>query len=218
MRDRDTNETYTVHIAGEWSLEDLYVFPRTFEQVYFLVYSLLPDLDELAIERIDHAYRKFPWQGGYSAVNFYNQLKYATPKQDRPQIASIRYESPGWIEIGLLVAAAYAVERIVKRTASTIKEAHDVYDRIIRGLSERKLLRLEVKRKALELKKEELEYIDFCVALMAKLLGFQNIQEINARTGSPYKTLKILLSLFRRVRTLVEYKESGKADFRGGKK
>src|SRR5207248_3759476 len=92
------SETYTIHIEGKWSLEDLYVLPRTFEQVYFMVYSLFPEHDDFTLERIQHTYEAFPWQGGYSAVNFYDQLKHITPKRERPQIASIHYGSPGWIE------------------------------------------------------------------------------------------------------------------------
>ncbi len=96
---KDKPGTYTIHIKGEWSLEDLFVFARTFEQVYFLIYSLMPEHNEAALERIHHAYHAFPWQGGYSAVNFYDELRYATPERERPQIASIQYGSPGWFEI-----------------------------------------------------------------------------------------------------------------------
>ena len=95
MAKRDS-ETYTIHIEGRWSLEDLYVLPHTFEQVYFLVYSLIPGHDESTLDRIQHAYEAFPWQGGYSAVNFYNQLKYITPKRQRPQIASIHWVT--WLD------------------------------------------------------------------------------------------------------------------------
>ncbi len=211
------SETYTIHIEGEWSLEDLYVFPRAFEQVYFLVYSLMPERDEDSLERIHHAYRAFPWRGGYSAVNFYNQLKFVTPKKDRPQIASIHYASPGWLEVALILSVAFSVERLVKSIANTIGHANDVYDRVVRGMSERKLLRLEVERKKLQFKKEELEYITSCLEQMAKLLGFSNLEEINARTGHPYLSLKILLSLYRRVKTLTDYIGKGKADFRNEK-
>jgi hypothetical protein len=93
------------------------------------------------------------------------------------------------------------------------RHAHMVYNRLMRGLSKRKLLRLKVKRKELQFKREELEYISLCASEMSRLLGFTNIDEINARTGHPYISLKILLSLYRRIRTLVNYETKGKADF-----
>ena len=105
---------YTIEIDGEWSLEDLYIFPRTFEQVYFLIYSLFPDHDEYDLERIRNAYSAFPWRGGYSAVSFYNTLKYIVPRARRPQLVSINYSSPGLMEIGLILAVATVVGRIVK--------------------------------------------------------------------------------------------------------
>ncbi len=104
------SETYTIHIEGEWSLVDLYNFPRAFEQACFLVYSLMPERDEDALERIHHAYRAFPWRGGYSVVNFYNQLKFVTSKEDRPQIASIHYASSSWLEVAFILSVAFSVE------------------------------------------------------------------------------------------------------------
>jgi hypothetical protein len=204
---------YPIRIDGKWSLEDLYVFPRAYEQVYFAVYSMLPGHDESDLERIHSAYRSFPWQGGYSAVNFYNQLKYVTPPKQRPQIVSIRYHSPGWIELALVLAVAVAVEKIIKSIGNSVGNANEVYGQIMRGMQERKLLRLEVKRKELDFKKAELEFIERASSSMARLFGFKDIQEIHSRTGHPYLTLKILLSLYRRVRTLIEYEQKGKVDF-----
>ena len=77
---------YKIHIDGKWYLDDLYKFPHTYEQVYYLIYSLLPHQDEKLQRKIIYAYSKFPWRGGYSALNFYNELKYTTPKQQRPRM------------------------------------------------------------------------------------------------------------------------------------
>ncbi|MDI6729654.1 MAG: hypothetical protein QMD44_12130 [Thermodesulfovibrionales bacterium] len=203
---------YKIAVNGRWTLEDLYVFPRAYEQVYFLMYSLLPQEEDLAVERIQHAYAAFPWRGGYSAVNFYNQLKYVLPKNQRPAIVSIQYASPGWIELALLVGVAVSVERLIKSIANSIDRANQVYHNIHTGLQQRKLLRIETKRKELQLKKEEREYVDDSLKQMAQLLGFKNLAEINARTGNPYITLKILLSFYRRLRTLADYQKRGKTN------
>lgn len=45
---------------------------------------------------------------------------------------------------------------------------------------------------------------------MAKMIGLSDIEQMNRKTGSPLKTLKILLSLYRRIRTLAEYQNKGK--------
>ena len=131
---------HKIAIDGEWYLDDLYVFPRTYEQVYFLLYSLLPHDDGHINERIQRAYSAFPWQGGYSAVNFYNQLKYTTPREERPHIISMRYASPGYIELGLIVSVAVAVAKLVKAIASAIRETNSAYHEVYTGLQKRKPL------------------------------------------------------------------------------
>lgn len=205
-----TENNYSIHIDGRWDLEDLYVFPRNYEQVYFLIFSLLPHEDENIQERIKYAYSGFPWQGGYSAVNFYNNLKYTTPKLQRPQVISIQYASPGWIELRLINFVAKTVETVIKSIADSILHANRVYNDIHKGLSERKLLRIDVKKKELELEKMNMDYIESSANTMARLVGLENVAQMHEKTGSPLKTLKILLSLYRRVRTLAEYQNKGK--------
>jgi hypothetical protein len=204
-------ENYVIDISGEWSLEDLYVFPRAFEQVYFLIYSLSENIGEEEIERIRHAYEAFPWRGGYSAVGFYDQLKFTTPRRDRPQIRGIEYHSPGWIELELLVEVAVMVGALVTSVTGSIRLINSTYSRIMKDMQRRKLMRIEIKSAELKLTRDQLAFVEECSSTMARVLGFSNIQEIHDRTGHPYRSLKILLSLFRRVRTLVEYETKGKA-------
>lgn len=204
---------YRINIDGHWDLADLYVFPRAFEQAYYLFYSLLPDHDEWDVERIEHAYSSFPWQGGYSAVNFYNQLKHIVPQRQRPELISFNYASPGVMELGLILAVAITVGRIVKSVASSINDINSTYTNIIRGMQERNIMRIEGRRRSLNLHREELDFIQASLSEMSKILGFENIRDINERTGNPYVSLKILLSLYRRVRTLGGYEREGKAVF-----
>jgi hypothetical protein len=205
-------DRYRINIDKKWSLEDLYVFSRTYEQVYFLAYSLFPDLPDEAVGRVLHAYQVFPWRGGYSAVNFYNQLKYAVPSVERPEVKAIRYASPGFIELGLLVSVAASVSLLVKHVAGTIERINSVYNTIISDLQRRKLLRLEVKRKELELSIEQNQAIGEHANMMARMLGFDGHRELTKRTGHAFITLKILLSYYRRLKKLADFQAKGKAN------
>jgi len=205
-----SESNYKISIDGRWDLEDLYVFPRSYGQVYFLVFSLLPHEDETIQEHIKFAYSRFPWRGGYSAVNFYNNLKYTTPKLHRPQVLSMQYASPGWIELRLINFVAHTVESIVKSIAESILHVNRVYNEIHKGLSERKLLRIDVKKKELELEMMHTDFIEKSATTMARLVGLEDLTQMHEKTGSPLKTLKILLSLYRRIRTLAEYQNKGK--------
>ena len=205
-------ETYKINIDERWTLEDLYVFSRTYEQVYFLTYSLFPELPDTAVDRVARAYQAFPWKGGYSAVNFYNQLKYAVPPAKRPKVVAIQYASPGFIELALIVAVSAAISRIVRHFTGSIREMNATYNEIMSDLQKRKLLRLEVKQKELELSQAQSAVIEQHADQMAQLLGFQGHAQLTERTGHPYITLKILLSYYRRLRKLAEFRAKGKAD------
>src|SRR5579875_2065143 len=137
------SRTYKIPIAGKWSLEDLYVFPRTYEQCYFMYLALMSNELDSDSDRITRAYEAFPWQGGYSAVGFYNQLKWAVPKRHRPQIVRIEYASPGLIELSLVVAVSVSLERIVKGLCNSARDINATYNEIYRDLQERKLLKLK---------------------------------------------------------------------------
>lgn len=210
--------TYRIAMDGAWNLEDLYQFPRTYEQAYFMLYSLLPHDSDVLSDKIADAYSQFPWQGGYSAVNFYNKLKYTTPRNKRPQIVSIKYSSPGWIDVALILSVASSLGILVKSLASAIKDMNIVYNDIQSGLSKRKLLRIDVRSKQIDLEKKELEhesYIENSLIRMSDLLDLdmKDIDQLNERTGSPLKTLKILLSLYRRLRKLASFQNSNKIKF-----
>ncbi len=208
MNISETN--HKIVIDGQWDLEDLYVFPKAYEQVYFMVFSLLRHDDEYIKERIKNAYSAFPWQGGYSAVNFYNQLKYTTPKQERPQIVSLKYASEGWIELRLIKAVAQMIESIVESIANSVLHANRVYSEVYKGMQERKLLRLKVKDEELRLEELHGQYIENSIERMIRLIGLDDVEQIHEKTGSKLRTLKILLSLYRRIRTLAEFENQKK--------
>jgi hypothetical protein len=206
---------YRIEIDKRWDLEDLYKFPRAYEQVYFALFSLFPHDDEGTRERIDRAYASFPWNGGYSAVNFYNNLKYILPKGQRPAVASIQYASPGWIELfHVVLPVALGIAAIVKAVCSSFNNANNTYTNIHKGLTDRKMLRIEVERKEIELLEKHMDFVKKSNLDMAQILQLQpsQIAVINAKTGSALKTLKIFLSIFRRIKTLAEYQTKGKAD------
>lgn len=206
-------DRYKVLIDGDWSLEDLYRFPRAYEQLYFAIEAMLPAHDEETDERLNRTFQSFPWQGGYSAVNFYNNLKWATPKAWRPDIASIKYASPGWIELYLQLPLAVQIASSIASIAGSIGVCNGVYHKIYTDLQNRKLLRMEVERKERQLSLEEIEFCRDSFDKMASVMGLQNAEEIHRRTNSPLISLKVLLSMYRRFRDLVEFERLGKAKF-----
>jgi hypothetical protein len=211
---------YRIKIDGEWTLDNLYEFPRTYSQLYSLLYVLelasseLGDdsKEDLSDYRVESAFRSHPWRGGFSAVNFYQQLGYIVPNRDRPKIKSIRYESPGWLELTLAVAVASNIERLVTAFTKSGKHLNSLYKEIYKGLHDRRLMRIKVKRQEIALKRDQLRFVEESARSLSRGLGFKNLDELNMLTQNPLGTLKILLSLYRRLRTLSKYESKGKAD------
>lgn len=207
-------DVYRIPIDGRWSLEDLYVFPRAYEQVYFAFEAVAPMQSDAAEQRIRRAFAAYPWQGGYSAVSFNNQLKYATPPQNRPTIQRFQYSSPGVIDLLLNLPLAIHIGAVVTSVSASILACNKVYNTIHTDLQKRKLLRLEVERKRAELTRDEFDMVMEMSDRMAKILDIRSARFVHERTGDPLKSLKILLSVYRRVRTLAAFKIKGKADLR----
>jgi hypothetical protein len=208
----DSPTNFRIGMDGKWTLEDLYKFPHTFQQAYYF-WNAIGTEHEGDIRRINLAFSLLPWQGGYSAVNFFEQLKFSVPRRDRPNVLAIHYESPGWLDLSLIIAGALALSRVVKSIAATLDQCNATYGAIYKGMQDRKLLRIRTEREALKLEKEQLEYIVSSARKLSNVLGFASVKDINDRTGNPYTTLKILMAVYRRVRQLAQYERQGKAVF-----
>ena len=80
-------------------------------------------------------------------------------------------------------------------------------------MHERKLLRLEERKAQLSFKKAELDFIVSSSKKLSEIIDIDDIGDIEAITGHPYRSLKIQLSLLRRIKTLAQYQKDGKANF-----
>jgi hypothetical protein len=204
--------SFRIGLDRQWTLDDLYRFPRAFQQVYFFWNALEVKEDDAEFDRIMHTFSSLPWQGGYSAVNFFEHLKYVVPRRDRPAITSIHYSSPGALELALIVPAALALSRVVKSIAFTIDHCNTIYANIYKGMQDRKLLRIKTELEVAKLEKEKSDFVEASVRQMGRVLRIAP-NAINNRTGHPYVSLKILMAVYRRVRLLADYERRGKAAF-----
>lgn len=208
---------YRIELDQQWSLADLYEFPRTYAQAYAFLYSVLSRGAEAAktwdmeSEDVDEPYVINPWVGGYDAVNFYKQLQSRVPRAHRPQVVSLHYGSPGWMDLGLLMAIAVAIRLSVASFVGAGRQLNSFYNEIYKGMRERQLMNISVKRQQLSLDREALEFIESSTLRLAELLEVRQAADLHLRTKNPLASLRIMLSYYRRVRTLAEYSKRGKA-------
>ena len=211
--------THRISLDGDWTLFDLGAFSRVYTQVYSVLYVLDDDLIPLddspvgEFGSVSHVFRAFPWRGGYSAVNFYNSVRVRVPPSRRPSVRSIRYASPGVLELALIVPVATSIAAIVYSFATSAKHLHSLYHDIRKGMRERELMQINVKRADLALRRDQRDFARESTDQLADLMGLEQVDRLRLLTGHEVAELKILLSLFRRFQQLRKIEEEGRVKF-----
>lgn len=236
-----SSEPYRVDLDAQWNLNDLYEFPHALNQSYAFYYCFSESIDRYDIARIDKALKGYPWQGGYSVVNFYHVLENRVPKENRPQIASIHYASPGWLDIvanheimevisqgvdvishGLSQKAAIAAGAVAafptlsKVIAATLKSAENAvrsYANIQSTLTEISQIKKAKQLAELSADHQILVHLRQISEELAMSLGMKSYAELVARTGSEEVAAKLLSAQYRRLETLAKFVHEGKARF-----
>ncbi len=193
-----------------WSLEDLHLFPHAFSQAYEFAYCFDSDLDVRNLDRINDALQEYPWGGGYSYVNIYTVLHHQIPEPSRPLIKSIKYASPGWIELLLNSGVAIQVAKSVAALAGAGATAAFAYKKIDKARLEISEQRRKAKIADIKLTKDQIKAYRELSAEAAKYIKFTNLEMLHERTQDPSVTLNLLMAHWRRLNTIQDYVKLGK--------
>lgn len=207
-----------LQLDGRWNLEELSEATKDYTQLYGFAYSLQTNLPDERREEIDYLYSRFPWRGGFSTVNFFNQLFHKIPKKLRPEVQRIQYASPGFIELSELLMVAVTVAGIVKAVCSAIGSAHDTYRKIQKGSVEHELSKINLSKEQLELTEKQIGFVGSATGQLVKMFGLTEAQSklLDHRVhGNQLMKLKILMSVFRRVEPLAKMQNEGKINITG---
>ena len=205
--------SYRIKMDGTWRFDDLYGFSRVYSQLYAFQYSFEQQtVSEDTFWWFSDPYVAHPWVGGYDAVNFYKQLEKRVPPRHRPTLLRMHYASPGWMDLGLSLVVAECIRKVVHRYIDTASALNRLYNEIQKGVQERKLMKISVKRSELRLNRDRMQFIEDCSEKLSGHLEFEHKQELDVLTGNALTTLKILQSHFRRIKKLSEYETSGKTE------
>lgn len=109
------------------------------------------------------------------------------------------------------MSAAYVIRKLVQHFIAAAREIVTFYNDVYKGLHDREMMRVDARDRLLSLEKQEIEWLEESSNRMAKMLGFEDLPTLARLTGNPLATLKLMLSLYRRVRTLAKFEEDGKA-------
>ena len=207
-----------LYIDGRWELTDLNVLTRVYIQVYGLLYSL-DVADDFTEEEIQYIYGKYPWRGGYSAVNFYQNLFAKMPREYKPKIKSIQYASPGFIELSQIVEVAKDISLIVGYVSAALLAGNKTYSVIQKGIRERKLSKIDLRSEELALLEKERDFIHKSIEDISRVMGIrkETLAKLYFRTeNNELAVLKILSSLYRRARDLAKLQNKKKLDLKKG--
>lgn len=208
----DRQGIYRVEMDGRWGLKDLYDFPHALSQTYSYTYCFETDLPPRDAERINRALQDYPWGGGYSVVNMYFVLQAQIPRKYRPQIASIQYASPGWIDllahVDVIVKVAGSVAAIAASAVATTKS----YAAIQKILQDIRIQRSKSEVQRLRLTREQARELHRLCNDLSKMLGYKQFDELVNRTDGNIETAaKMLSAQYRRLSTIAKYQADGKA-------
>ena len=89
----------------------------------------------------------------------------------------------------------------------------ETYKQIHADAQERRLLRMSVRRAELELTREELQFAEDAAERLGTAMGFKGMDVLRRLTDNPVVRMKILMSLFRRVRDLAKLQDSDQIKF-----
>ncbi|MCU6498912.1 hypothetical protein LPN04_14030 [Rugamonas sp. A1-17] len=209
------SELYVIDIDKRWFFDEFSQFEKLFTQLYSFVYTVDNAGGIVSSERVQSAFSQYPWRGGFSAVNFYQDLRKTVPSLHEPEVKFIEYHSPGEIKLELLAPVAEATGRILNAIFDNRVALKGIYNDAHSYLRNSGLLKIDGPADApVHLtdvtKNRILEYFQILAREM-NLVGYaDSIWELSQ---NPLIAIKILLSFYRRAEKLNRFQEVGKLSF-----
>jgi hypothetical protein len=202
-------ETYSIGLDGKWLLAEFSEFFHFYTEVYSLCFVLTYPLGPR--NQLRDLLDRYPWRGGYSAVNFYDDLYHAMGKDYRPDVKSIRYSSPGELTLLVVLSVATNIRTIIEQLAKGGEAINNLYTAINKSLTERKLRNIDVRERELELSKKEMDFVLSSYSRLSESLHIPESSRFLEAAPHPLVALKVLLSLYRRAKRLAEFQAKGKS-------
>jgi hypothetical protein len=205
--------TYRILIDGDWSLEDLTNFSRVYFQNYSFIYCLDTEAVDIASSRIKSVLETHELRDGLTYVNIYDIFRSHINRNDKPQVKSLQYNSPGWIELALNPDVALQVAKAIGIYISAFATLAVCYKKLHKIFIDLKNERIKQKNEYLKLEKEKVAIVNKLNNELAKGLGFQSLAALDEHTKDIEETSKLLMAHYRRIDAMAKFSKAGKAKF-----
>lgn len=206
---QNTNQTIEIPIDGRWDVQDLAYFPKKFADTYSFLYALRVS-SPMTINYLKNVFQRYPWQGGYSSLGFFNDLYNSIPRKNRLTVKKFQYASPGNIALNADAEIANHVYASVTKVNADTVTVKKIYSELQKGMSEREFL--GVSKYDITLSESDINFLKTHTLALSNAIGFKGLEKINELTNNDLLTsAKILTSYYRRLEDLAEFYDSGKA-------
>lgn len=204
-------ELRTVHIDGRWGIDDLRRFSDLVQDCYAFVFALSGFGPATAKQSIAGLFRRYPWRGGFSSVNFFDDLYRLIPAPERAEVRSIQYASPGTIELRMNGAVADSIRQLVDGLGEEKSRASTAYTDVRAWLRSRGWLGKA--KEDLRLTDSDNDELRERFKLLCSVLGLSTREDniLTLASSDPLGAVKILLAYYRRLAGLADYVATGKA-------
>lgn len=207
------NRTYRILLDGKWSLEDLMIFSRIYFQNYSFLYCLETHAVGISSSKIASVLNEYELRSGYHYASIYEIFRSHIDKDDLPQIKSIQYASPGWMDLALNPEVALQFAKVIGIYLGTPVAVGETYKRLHKIYTDLDKRRKETKITSLKLQRTEIAEANKLTNELAKGLGFESLEQLDSYTKDPEESARLLMAHCRRIKKIAKFAQSDKAFF-----
>ena len=199
-----------ISLDKRWELNDFSTFTKEYVDLYSFYYTLTSVQEN---NESKTTFTSYPWEGGYSVVNFFRKTYGLIKKDHRLRIIKIQYSSPGVIELSGILSIAQDISILVGAICASAYAINRTYDTIKSSYIRRKLAKLKLKEVESKLTRDDINFISDSVKRLAEnfRLNSEQLKSLSKISkGNELIQLKMLLALYRRAELIAKQQLSGK--------
>lgn len=211
-----SSDSYIVDIDGNWEFPELSTFSEKMSSVYSFLHAVhtLSQIPKKPVgikaSRLEETFSAHPWQGGFSYVNFYNDLYMSIPKIDRLNVREIAYASPGHISLEGNKVTFSDVRFALSAMNNNGNRPQEYYSNLYQYLSQSKLLSASVE--TIRGSSSVQGIIEGQIRALANVVSLEYLDTIYQFSENNWIiTAKIILSYYRRLAKLFQFYAEGRA-------
>jgi len=205
------NERTRLLLDGDWTLADLDFLGRSLNINYAYLFWITTHEDNIP-QHIRTAFARDLWSREYINETFPHYLLSRIPFEDQARIVSIKYSSPGWIEMAAGVSAFTALALCVRAWLTTADRTIDTLQKIIHFLKQYGIIGQAKQISLDDRTKYAVSEAELLFKEAAPVFGFspKDATRILELTGNPISALRLMTAMAKSSERLADLQRVGK--------